>query len=638
MISLVFIFLSFLILRKKVTFDLFLETLITWIFLIFFGLELLSTFKALCFSGYVLYWTAIDISIVSYWIINSKNPLKLMRFRLKFCPRLLIILVPSLLVVLLAVFTVPYNWDSMAYHLGRVANWYRNKSVGFYCTNDVRQIASPVLAEYIMLHIYILMKGNDIFVNLVQAFSYVLNAIIIYNIGKKIGFRKRYAYIASFVYMTTPIALAEATTTQTDNFTTVWVLIFIYYLIDFMHIKNKLHFSKNALHKIVLIATCIAFGYLSKPYVLLQIGVFFLGLLFICFCRKDSFKEIAKHFVCAVPILILLLYPSLCRNLKTFKSLSAPETGRRQLVGTVKPRYLCVNFVKNLTFNLPNMYDKNSTEHIYEFTTKFSQLMSVNIDDESISEDGGSFLVQRARNNDVDTAVNPIIIWLLVLSLVFFIVNWKKNSLCRSVISFSSIVSMLIFFLILRWEPFVSRYMISFFSCIAFVFALQLQIFCSFKKKYVKNMAKVLCGIVVIASACEYFAAYSHLSSYVKKEYLTNRYKGYFAQNKNDYEGYSNLAKFVIENDYRNIGTIFWTCAFEYPFIKMVEKNVDRIVPIFVGNYSSVYYDSNFMPDCIVTRHFSTEWPKDSLSINGVEYREIKGFYEKNEAFKVFVK
>ena len=80
-------------------------------------------------------------------------------------------LIIALFVFLLfgALYTVPYNYDSMTYHLARVGHWIDHKNVAHYITNIDRQIYSPVLCEYFLMHI-MLLTGSDILVNLLQFF------------------------------------------------------------------------------------------------------------------------------------------------------------------------------------------------------------------------------------------------------------------------------------------------------------------------------------------------------------------------------------------------------------------------------------------------------------------------------------
>ena len=53
----------------------------------------------------------------------------------------------------LALWTTPYNWDSMTYHLSRIAHWAQNQTVAHYATNIIRQITSPMLGEFVNLHV-----------------------------------------------------------------------------------------------------------------------------------------------------------------------------------------------------------------------------------------------------------------------------------------------------------------------------------------------------------------------------------------------------------------------------------------------------------------------------------------------------
>ena len=53
----------------------------------------------------------------------------------------------------LSAISITSNWDSMTYHMPRVMHWIQNKSVDFYATSEVRQITSPPLAEYMIMHV-----------------------------------------------------------------------------------------------------------------------------------------------------------------------------------------------------------------------------------------------------------------------------------------------------------------------------------------------------------------------------------------------------------------------------------------------------------------------------------------------------
>lgn len=85
-----------------------------------------------------------------------------------------LLLVIFLLLVMntyIALHTVPYNWDSMTYHLSRIMYWIQNRSVSYFDTNIPRQLVSPVLAEYVNLHLFSINGLSDVYANMVQNLS-----------------------------------------------------------------------------------------------------------------------------------------------------------------------------------------------------------------------------------------------------------------------------------------------------------------------------------------------------------------------------------------------------------------------------------------------------------------------------------
>lgn len=147
----------------------------------------------------------------------------------------------AIMMVILAVKTVPYNWDSMTYHLSRIFYWVQNRTVAHYATHINRQVASPVLGEFVNLHVYAMTGESDLFVNLLQCTSYLTDGILIYYIAKKINCSKSYCVMASILFYTMPIAFAEALTTQVDNFSALWMLCFTYLILDLLVSEKRKH-------------------------------------------------------------------------------------------------------------------------------------------------------------------------------------------------------------------------------------------------------------------------------------------------------------------------------------------------------------------------------------------------------------
>jgi hypothetical protein len=121
--------------------------------------ELLSLLGGLTFSWLLASWvvvlTAAWVFLASLrgcWVLRRADRLPL--------PRGLDLVIAGWVAIVVALsgavalFAVPIAWDSMSYHLARVAHWSQNHAVAFYPTHIVRQLYQPPLAEYAILHLY----------------------------------------------------------------------------------------------------------------------------------------------------------------------------------------------------------------------------------------------------------------------------------------------------------------------------------------------------------------------------------------------------------------------------------------------------------------------------------------------------
>lgn len=519
-----------------------------------------------------------------------------------------------------AIKMVPYNYDSMTYHMSRVFHWLRNGSVAHYASSINRQIASPVLGEFVNLHVYAMSGGRDWFVNLMQCGSYLTNGIFIYYLAKKLTCSKPYCMMASVLYYSLPIALAEAFSTQVDNYAALWMLGFVYLILDLLETKENTEISWRNAFRISVLGLCVAFGYLTKPSVGVAMAFFALWLLICVIRRKDNIVSLGLYLLLGSCVLLVIVAPEIYRNIVTFGSISAPVAGQRQLIGTLHPKYVLVNFVKNFTFNMPTVWIYGSTELLWKAVLIFADILNVELNHPAISEDGRGFKVHAAQTYGQDTAVSPIIIYLLIGCIVcFFITNRKKYLTgIKNKYFVVTAFSFLVFCAVLRWEPYVGRYMISYFAILCPAIAGQVEILLegkTVKKHTYKAGFKTLFYFLCITEMLGVL--------YVHGKYalLYTRPQGYFGGTMSEEVYYAEITDAANSEEYSRIGLMLGYNTREYPFLMMLNEDKE-IKHVNVTNETSRYEEQTFIPDAIIT--MDVDLSEAEVECHGYQYEVVK--------------
>lgn len=542
---------------------------------------------------------------------------------LKESPYYGILLVIGAAVVCLALLTTPNNWDSMTYHLPRIVYWAQNRSVEHYATNSIRQISSPVLGEFINLHVYILCRGQDLLFNLLQAVSYLTCAVMTGAIAGRLGCDRRFRFLAMLLYMSMPIAYAEALTTQVDNFATIWLLFFVYLLLDLAEQSGKTAFDSATAGKVCVMGFCVAWGYLAKPSVCFGMVLFALWLLLLCLLRRDRLWNLVRLAGCALPCVVLPILPEFLRNFKTFHAYASSGTGARQLVGTLQPSYLFINFLKNFTFNMPTALWKDSDEVFIRIARRTAKILQVELNAPSIAEDGLEYSMHSPSTYGCDTAVNPLVLWLFVFCSVWAVLQIRKTDWksLQSGYLLTSVVSFCVFCTVLRWEPFVSRYMVSYLALLCPMIVSQIQLRTQTEDR--RTLRCALFGTIAFLGVMGAVSVtYFHYRIWAYQG-ANNRPYGYFASRRDPASYYAALTDEIKSKQYQSVGVhLMKADDYEYPLWRMLDGC--RIEHIYVENESAVYADSEFTPDCIV---WFGALPED-ITINGREYQEITDFGE----------
>ena len=158
--------------------------------------ELLSLFGALTAGELVVAWVAAlaaaGVLVMRSRILRGWRPIG----RLPLPPRGLDLAMAAWIAVvvvlsgMLALLAVPITYDSMTYHLARVVHWAQNGSVDFYPTHIIRQLYQPPWAEYALLHLFLVGRGDRL-VNLVQWASMAATLVGVTVIARQLGAGRR---------------------------------------------------------------------------------------------------------------------------------------------------------------------------------------------------------------------------------------------------------------------------------------------------------------------------------------------------------------------------------------------------------------------------------------------------------------
>jgi hypothetical protein len=206
-----------------------------------------------------------------------------------------------------AVYFPPNNYDSMSYHMARVAHWAQNQSVAFYPTGIARQLFSSPLAEYFILHTYLL-QGSDLWANAIQWAALVGNLALIARIIGHIGGHRYQQLAGVIIYLINPMVILQSTTTQNDLLAGFYLLASFYFILE--------HKTKD---NIVWLSLAISLGALVKFTSLL----FVLPLLLLHL--PYLLKQVVKKGFIALPIALLILGPFMYRNQRTFGNVLGPK-------------------------------------------------------------------------------------------------------------------------------------------------------------------------------------------------------------------------------------------------------------------------------------------------------------------------
>jgi len=127
----------------------------------------------------------------------------------------------------------PYAWDSLQFHLPKVALMLQSHGIEVFKTGSVTANAYPFNIELLLLW-NVIYLGNDILVNGTQIVFAVFSVLAIYGIARKVGVKRENALFA-MIFLFIPIVIQQTTTCYIDIATSCILLI----AVNFILLKDK---------------------------------------------------------------------------------------------------------------------------------------------------------------------------------------------------------------------------------------------------------------------------------------------------------------------------------------------------------------------------------------------------------------
>lgn len=128
-----------------------------------------------------------------------------------------ICLIAAVIPLVIGLIYPPVNYDSLTYHLPRIEHWLENNTVSYYPTSNPRQNVYAPFAEFVILQLRGL-SGGDRFANSVQWLAYAGSIINVSLVTQLLGGERRAQILAALACASIPMAILQASTTQTDMF------------------------------------------------------------------------------------------------------------------------------------------------------------------------------------------------------------------------------------------------------------------------------------------------------------------------------------------------------------------------------------------------------------------------------------
>lgn len=154
----------------------------------------------------------------------------------------------------------PYVWDTLSYHLPKVAEWVQSHRLSIFDT-PVDRTFWPANLELFQTW-FVLFPHHDVLIDLACVPFYVLACAAVYAIARRLGLGRRWATAAGLIYGLTPAPLQHATSGKNDMPIASLFLFLVALLLD---ARTNWRFPRR---RLLILTMVLGFAVGMKAYIL----------------------------------------------------------------------------------------------------------------------------------------------------------------------------------------------------------------------------------------------------------------------------------------------------------------------------------------------------------------------------------
>jgi hypothetical protein len=592
-------------LRESIT-----KSYIVLFLLIAISTEVLSFVGTVTYDAINLFWivlTVVSLTLLLF-LLTRNDPRASIKNWLRTLPDygrheaifLLFVACVLSITLIVALFYPPNNWDSMTYHMSRVAEWIQHGSIDVYPTTNDRQTHNPPLAEFAILHLQLLSK-SDRFANIIQWFSFFVSIVFVTLIAKEFQLSLKAQLFAAVVAATIPMAILESSSTQNDLVVTGFCLGFAYFLLKFVRTLS--------LHDASFCALSLGLALLTKGTAYIYccaIGLTIGGAYVLSITQPKVLALLTKLAVIVIVALVL----NVGHLSRTYLVYGLNATSQVDLVNEEMSMTITFsNLIRNgalhigTPFDLVNSYSFRAVQILLgdQLNNPRSTLKTTTCCNfPKLPQTTASIPSFSLHEDYAGNLFHIVLIALAFLILPFVTVPKKRAIYCYAG---SLLFGAVLYCILLKWHPWATRVHTPIFMLSVPFIAAVLAGLHSFQKQLFVSVAIILFAYSIpflILNETRSFVALANNSILGASE----PYKSYFINRPNLYTDYSAAAKIIMDEGVEEVGLCLGYDDYEYPLFVLVGRHASRGIPRFrhvgVTDLSKMKEKQNLPPPVMV--------------------------------------